>query len=97
MFPFAPLKMNISMKSRKAEIFAAYQESVLQLTELESEIQQLKSAKSDQLITVQQYWQDIRNRWGIHQTELKLAGEDFKIVSRFFQENLKKVSLPDFV
>ena len=83
----APSQMKtLTAKSTRAELFAAYPEAKRALEEREGE-----------LITRQQYLDDLRNRWSIHQVEFAAACRDARDAGRFLRAQVDRVSLPDFI
>ena len=90
----------VNSKSLKKEIFSAYLESQKEIQILKKEIEILETAKSSQILTVDDYGNDFVRRCEIHGKEINLFMEDLKTVSEFLANNFKKVKsveLPAFL
>ena len=90
----------VNSKSLKKEIFAAYLESQTEVQILKKEIEILETAKSSQVLTVDDYGNDFVRRCEIHGKEINLFLEDLKNISEFLANNFRKVKsveLPSFI
>ena len=95
-----PIFKMVNSKSLKKEIFSAYLESQKEIQILKKEIEILETAKSSQVLTIDDYGNDFVRRCEIHGKEINLFIEDLKTISEFLANNFRKVKsveLPSFV
>ena len=88
----APLKMTISSKSLKKEIFAEYQLALNEIEILKAEIELMKDLKKSELISPQEYLNDFQNRSEIHNKEINLLFEDLIWLRNQIQSGIKKIN-----
>ena len=90
----------VNSKSLKKEIFSAYLESQKEIQILKKEIEILETARSSQVLTIDDYGTDFVRRCEIHGKEINLFIEDLKTISEVLVNNLRKVKsveLPAFI